>query len=695
MQKSSSARGSWVTSAALVGVSFLSSAALAQAPGTGVKPRGITLQVPLEHVRASGGVPTLVGRLQPSGFFAGPGQPPLPVFLNRSGGRYTPGRDDSRANTSIVPNGPSTVTGFGGSQAQWDQVVACVTAQFAPFNVQIVQTEPAGGEYVEAVIGGRPQQLGLPNGVGGVAPIDQFQCNIIPNAIVFAFSDVYANDPQDVCETAAQEIAHAISLDHELHCPDPMTYLSGCGNKSFRDVDAQCGEYQARACNCGRQRQNSVQVLIEKLGANNGTNPPPPPPNDPTPPTVSITSPADGATLPSDSVITVTADAQDNVAIAATELLWPYSNTTFACPTNVNGGSVTCTRSGNVSTWQLRVGQGDRRFSVRARDTAGNTVTTPERTIRLGMAGMPPPPSDTTPPTVAITSPANGASIPGSRTIQVVATAQDNLSLGAVELVWAYGGDTFPCPFSGQGVSCAQSGSTYTWSLNVGVGTRQFSVRATDGAGNVANTPDFTISLITEPTQPPPTPGPDTVAEDNDTAAEAFASRCGSAIDLVVASGDDDWFRYDAPVGTVVEISVGAAAGTAIGLELFAEDGTTRLANADDVLAAGGTLMATSVGAQVLARVRTSLMSAPYRLTAVCTAGNPPSPSPSPSPSDSPSPSPSPTVPGNPGVPAGNARSARQLAGGCGCGVAEGAAADASLVLVMLGLGLVLVRRRR
>lgn len=670
--------------------SSVTTAASAQAPGTGVKPRGITLEMPLEHVRASGGVPTLVGRS--SRYFAGPGQPPLPVFLNRNGGRYTPGRDDSRANTSIVPNGPSNVTAFSGSQAQWTQIVNCVRAQFAPFNAVIVETEPTGGEYIEAVIGGRPGQLGLPNGVGGVAPIDSFQCNIIPNAIVFAFSDVYANDPQDVCETAAQEIAHAISLDHELHCPDPMTYLSGCGPKSFRDVDAQCGEYQPRACNCGRPRQNSVNVLIEKLGASNGANPPPPPPNDPTPPVVTITSPADGATLPNNTTITITADATDNIAIAATELVWPFSNTVFACPTNVNGGNVTCTRSGNTSTWRLNVGQGDRRFSVRARDTAGNQTVTPERTIRLGQPGQPPPPADTTPPTVAITSPSDGAMLPGSRTIQVVATAQDNVALGSVELVWAYGGDSFPCPSSGQGVSCAVNGDTYTWSLNVGLGQRQFSVRAIDTAGNAANTPDVTIQLTTEPTQPPPTPGPDTVAEDNDNAGEAFPSRCGNAIDLVVANNDEDWFSYDAPNGTVVELGVSAAAGTVIGVELFADDGMARIANTADVLAGGGTLSATSLGPRILARITTPATSAPYRLSAVCSAPNPPTMEP---PTMMPPTMEPPTMepPTNPAT--GNSPFVRRLSGGCACGTTTDAGADMTLVLAAVGAALMLRRRRR
>jgi len=638
------------------------------------KPRGITLEMPLEHARASGGVQTLVGRPR-SIAFAGPGQPPLPIFLNRNGGTYRPGNDDSRANTSIVPNSPSTVTPFRGSAAQWQAVVSCVTTMFAPFNVQIVETEPARGEYVEAVIGGSPDQVGLPRGVGGVAPIDSFQCNIIPNAIVFAFSDVYANDPQDTCETAAQEIAHAISLDHELHCPDPMTYLSGCGAKAFRDLDAQCGEFQARACNCGRSRQNSVQVLIEKLGASNGMVVPPPP-GDMTAPTINVTAPTDPATMNGDQVITISADIRDNNAVAATELVWLYTQAVWPCPANLNGGSVVCTRSGNISTWRVNVGQGDRRYKIRARDNSGNQFETPERVIHLGMTG-PPPPTDTTPPVAAITSPADGAQLPAMTTIQIVAHATDTNGLGSIELVWSQGTDAFPCPFTSQGVNCAKNGDDYTWSLNVGVGTRRFAVRAIDPAGNSFTTPERGVMLVTGTTMPPPM-GADTVAEDNDSAAEAFPTRCGNAIDLVVTRLDEDWFAYDTPAGTDIELGITAMAGVPIAAELYDVDGRTMIAGVPDVVVAGGTIHATSVGARVLARITTSAASASYRLSATCTAG---------------------AVPVSPdgGVrtstnPPGGGGGGNIVRGGCSTGGTPG---EGGAWMVLMGLALLAVRRNR
>ncbi|MCK6546223.1 Ig-like domain-containing protein [Myxococcota bacterium] len=591
-----------------------------------IRPQGITLEAPWEHARASGSIDSFVGR-PPRGLvaWAGPGQPPLPIFLNRNGGTYSPGQDDSRFNTSIVPNRQSTVSAYAGSNAQWQQIVDCITEMFAPYNVVITETEPAGGEYVESVIGGRPGQLGLPNGVGGVAPIDSFNCSIIPNAIVFTFAEVVGNAPQESCEIAAQEIAHAFSLDHEYYCPDPMTYLSGCGDKTFRDYDAQCGEYSPRACNCNRARQNSVQTLIQKLGTNTG-QPPPPPPNDPTPPTVTVNSPANNATLPQDSTIQVSATVTDNIQVSAVELVWSFNNSVFACPGQSGGGAVSCTVSGSNYTWSIRVGQGARTFQVRAYDTAGNVTTSPARTINLGMGT--PPPNDTVPPTASITSPADGATLLANSTIQVVATASDDQGLGSVELVWNFASDAFPCPFNGQGISCTESNGTYTWSLNVGVGTRSFSVRAVDLAGNIFETPQRSITLDSS-TEPPPNPGTDIVGEENDVAADAFPARCGNAIDLVVVSNDEDWFAFDAPSGTNVEVSISATAGSVIGLQLFADDGTTMLAEQSDVLGAGGAVTALSQGPRILARVTTTSMTPlGYRLTTLCSAEPPPPPPP-------------------------------------------------------------------
>jgi hypothetical protein len=595
------------------------------------KPHAIYFQAPWEHMKGSGEVDKWRGSAVPQ-VLAGPGQAPFQVFLNRFGGTYCGGPDDASQNTSIVPNGCGTVAPYPYGDASWNQLRACVADQFARFNIAIVDQEPSPNvEYAEHVVGGRPQDLGLPQGVGGVAPIDNFQCGVLTHAINYTFAAVYGNDPQSICETAAQEIAHSFSLDHAYLCQDPMTYLNGCGDKEFQDIDAQCGEYQPRQCNCNRSRQNSVELMLELLGPAEGELEPPV--DDPTPPTVNISQPSNGAVLPLNNPIVVVATANDNLAVASLELNWNISERSFGCPTNFGGGAIVCTRSGNTATWTIIPSQGgSRTFSVSAIDTAGNVTNTAERTINLDV-DAPPPSTDVIDPTVAMVSPANGASLLGNTTIQVVATAGDDSNqLSVLELVWTYTGDTFPCPFDGgNGVSCAQNGDTFTWSLSVGLGQRGFLVRAVDLAGNQAATTERIITLTTDGSSDPGgvTPPPDTgtgdlVGEPNNSAAEAFSLRCGSAIDLISVNGDDDYFAIDTAVGIPVDVSIAATAG-AVRLQLLAPDGLSELASSSDVVADGGTLRGAAVaGAQftgVLARVTTLAARVPYRMTVVCGGG--------------------------------------------------------------------------
>src|SRR5438067_7107362 len=80
---------------------------------------------------------------------------PVTIFLDRHGQTTDDG-------VEIPP--------FGGGDRVWHAVVACVREQYAPFAVDIVDTQPRAGHYITAVIGGRASQLGLDdrstNGVG-------------------------------------------------------------------------------------------------------------------------------------------------------------------------------------------------------------------------------------------------------------------------------------------------------------------------------------------------------------------------------------------------------------------------------------------------------------------------------------------------------------------------------------------------
>jgi MYXO-CTERM domain-containing protein len=225
------------------------------------------------------------------------------IYLNRCAGgcTVTGGWDDSREDRSSIVGGTSVVSEFEHGDAAWDAVLRCVALQYEPFDIVITDQDPGPSvEHFEAIVAGSPNEIGMDGGVGGVSP---FGCGIINNAITFSFANIYSST-RDICETVAQETAHAFGLEHEFLCEDPMTYLTGCGEKAFKDIDAECGEFSARECYCGGTRQNSYQALIGHFDAGR-----------PTPPEINIVKPLADALVQPGFVVEV--DARDNIGVAS------------------------------------------------------------------------------------------------------------------------------------------------------------------------------------------------------------------------------------------------------------------------------------------------------------------------------------------------------------------------------------------
>lgn len=196
---------------------------------------------------------------------AGDARAQLVVYLNRDGGTFSPGEpNDSRTNVSSVPDAPVSIPPWAVDDASWDEVVACVQELFGPFGAVATDVDPVDQDHIEAVLGGDPGQLGLDPNAAGVSPF-RTDCSVIDNSIVYVFPDVLASNRQ-VCEAVAQEVAHSIGLDHQYLCEDPMTYLTGCGEKRFRFRESICGELEPRDCKCTRT-QNSARLLLDRLGA--------------------------------------------------------------------------------------------------------------------------------------------------------------------------------------------------------------------------------------------------------------------------------------------------------------------------------------------------------------------------------------------------------------------------------------------
>lgn len=238
------------------------------------------------------------------------------IYLNKNGVTLQPGNNDSRTNRSTLATQATTLAAWNASPTVWAATVTCMKDMFAAYDVTVTDVDPGATPHIEAVFGGSPQQLGMPNGVAGVSPFTQ-DCSVIENAIVFTFTQVLPQtDSRLMCEIMAQEVAHAYGLDHELLASDPMTYLDYNGNRAFQNQTASCGEDVQRPCGINgsvcRPNQNSVTLLTERLGKKIGGG------SDTTPPTGSITAPVANAQVPPGFMVYT--DANDNQMVRSAKL---------------------------------------------------------------------------------------------------------------------------------------------------------------------------------------------------------------------------------------------------------------------------------------------------------------------------------------------------------------------------------------
>jgi uncharacterized protein (TIGR03382 family) len=247
-------------------------APLAQAahPQQAVRPEGTAS--PLEFVATAPGPQGLAFARQvlPAQPHAAERAQSRVIYLNHDGVILRPGDNDSARQVSSIVNQPTLLDGWDIDDESWADTVACVADMYAAFDVTVTDQDPGDVPHIEALIGGAPGDVGLPDNVAGVSPFTS-DCSIIENSIVFTFTDVLPDDPRVVCEVMAQEIAHSFGLDHEMLPSDPMTYLDYSGDRSFQDEMASCGEFADRKCGINgtmcRQRQNSVALLKQRLGA--------------------------------------------------------------------------------------------------------------------------------------------------------------------------------------------------------------------------------------------------------------------------------------------------------------------------------------------------------------------------------------------------------------------------------------------
>jgi len=176
-------------------------------------------------------------------------------------------------------------------------------------------------------------------------------------------------------------------------------------------------------------------------------------------PTVSFTSPSDGAAI-SDTV-TIQASASDNVAVASVR--FSIGSTTIATDTSSPYSASLNTASYSNGSYTL---------TALATDTSGNTASV---TRQVTIANEAEPEADTANPTVSFTSPSDGAAI--SDTVTIQASASDNVAVASVR--FSIGSTTI----------ATDTSSPYTASLNTASysnGSYTLTALATDTSGNTA-----------------------------------------------------------------------------------------------------------------------------------------------------------------------------------------------------------------
>jgi hypothetical protein len=216
---------------------------------------------------------------------------------------------------------------FNRGDAAWGRLMTALRELFAPFNAEVTDVRPAAGDYIQCTITSSSGSV-LGCGCAGVAPMSS-NCALIPSTICYVFTPGIASERR-IAEIAAQEIGHAIGLDHEMLCTDPMSYLSCGATRAFQDQFASCGEFQARTCACGGGSQNSFRELIRKLG-----------PNAPLPSgnaVINFIRPSQQEVyLQGNREIEISVEVTDPEGVSKVELLWDFTGKALDCATSGNG----------------------------------------------------------------------------------------------------------------------------------------------------------------------------------------------------------------------------------------------------------------------------------------------------------------------------------------------------------------------
>ncbi|MCA9705835.1 MAG: hypothetical protein KDK70_08310 [Myxococcales bacterium] len=245
--------------------------------------------------------------------------PPQIIFVDFDGETLTSGADDAKNNVTQIGELAGMFAPYGDDPSKKAAVMQATAADWAEYNIMVVDTRPASGEYTMNMTGPTNPFGG---GVLGIAPVDCSNLQTHSN-ITYAFHSV--NDGFDASTTATtigQEVAHSYGLEHVDEPMDIMNPFNAGGDPSFIDMclpltggggGALCAPQHTQHCADG-QGQNSHQELLTMFG---------PAIPDLDPPVILITAPLNGDKFAPGDGFTVLATITDESPVPDADL---YAN---------------------------------------------------------------------------------------------------------------------------------------------------------------------------------------------------------------------------------------------------------------------------------------------------------------------------------------------------------------------------------
>ncbi len=247
-------------------------------------------------------------------------------------------------------------------------------------------------------------------------------------------------------------------------------------------------------------------------------------------PTVNLTAPTAGSTVSGSVTLTATAtEVGDTISKVDFYVDGALVGSKTAAPYSVAWDSTKATNASHSLT-------------AKATDSHGNVGTSAAVSVTVKNGG-----TDTTAPTVKVTSPSAGATVSGSVTLTATATDPDD----AVAKVDFYAGTTLIG-------SATASPYTVKWdSTKVANGTYSLTAKGTDSNGNVGTSAAVSVTVKNGGT------GGQLEVEPNNTftQANAITDPAGQVSGYITPARDTDFFKITLPAGKTLTVDLTVPAG--------------------------------------------------------------------------------------------------------------------------------------